>query len=493
MKITFIYPGAESLAIEYLSSMLKIKGHKTSLVFDPVLFNDQQYLNIPFLAKLFSSKKNLIKEVLLTKPDLVAFSVVTDHYVWACDIAKEIKKLLPKIPILFGGIHVTSIPEEVIKNDFIDIICIGEGEEAIVELVEKLENKKGITKIKNLWIKKNGKIYRNTVRPLIDLNKLPLPDKELFEKYIPYKNGMYMTMTSRGCPFNCNYCCNNVLRQLNIQGRYLRWRSPENVIKELKIMNKKYNFSGVQFMDDLFTSDIKWITKFLKIYKEEINKPFECMTHTSFLNKDLALILKRAGCKRIKFGIQTINENVREKILNRFEKNEQIVKALNACNEVGLNYSLDHIVGIPYETKKDFLETAKFFSQTNALRINCYALCYFPKTEIINVAKKSGILNDKEIKLIEEGKGVMYIYGSSLKKENLQIYNVLRKFYSLMPFLSKKRRLKLLETGKFKYLRYFPRIITLIGEYIIAKKSSHFRAINYLNYYLMHLRRKLII
>lgn len=493
MKVTFVYPGAESLAVEYLSSMLKVNGHKSCLVFDPVLFNDQQYLNVPLLAKLFDSKKKLMEDILETKPNLIAFSVVTDHYLWACSIARRIKKLAPEIPILFGGIHVTSVPDEVIKNDFVDIICVGEGEEAIVELANNLKNGKDITKIKNLWVREGGIVHKNPVRSLINLNKLPLPDKELFEDYVPIKNGMYMIMASRGCPFNCNYCCNSVLRQLNAKGMYLRWRSPSNVIRELKIMDGKYSFSGVQFMDDLFTTDRKWVIEFLSRYKEEINKPFECMTHTAFLDRSLALILKEAGCTRIKFGIQTINEGIRKRVLNRDEKHKHVVKALRACDGIGLGYSLDHIVGIPYETREGFLETAEFFSQTNALRVNCYALCYFPKTRIVDIAKKYGVLNDKQIKLIEEGKGTMYIYGSSLKGKDLEFYYALRKFYSLMPFISKKKRLKLLESGNFRYFNYIPRFITLIGEYFIAKKSSHFRGTNYLDYYLMHLRRRLNI
>ena len=116
MRITFVYMGAESLAIEYLSSVLKARGHAVSLAFDPALFDDKQYLSLPALAKVFSARKRLINSVVALKPDLVAFSVGTDIYAWALSMARDIKKAL-NVPVIFGGVHATAVPERVIANN----------------------------------------------------------------------------------------------------------------------------------------------------------------------------------------------------------------------------------------------------------------------------------------------------------------------------------------------------------------------------------------
>lgn len=140
MKISFIYLGSENLGIEYLSSVLKKSGHKVELIFDPALFCDKHYLNVDFLAKLFDSRKKIIKRVLESRPDLIGFSVFTHNYKWALSIASLIKKEID-IPIIFGGVHPTILPEDVIANNSVDMICIGEGEEALLELMDNFGKK----------------------------------------------------------------------------------------------------------------------------------------------------------------------------------------------------------------------------------------------------------------------------------------------------------------------------------------------------------------
>jgi len=169
--------GSESLGLEYLSAVLKSKGHEVFLVFDPALFNDKHYLHVDFLAKLFNVRSRLLDEIVELNPDVIGFTVLTDTYKWACSFANEIKEVLPDTRIIFGGIHPTSVPEKVIKNDFVDALCIGESEEAFLEFVESPER----TDIQNFWFKSNGKIIKNKIRPLNqDLDSLPFADKSIF-------------------------------------------------------------------------------------------------------------------------------------------------------------------------------------------------------------------------------------------------------------------------------------------------------------------------
>lgn len=492
MKVTFVYIGAESLAIEYLSSALKQHGHETALAFDPALFDDKQYLDIPFLAKIFDSRGKLVNDIVNSSPNLVAFSVGTDILLWAFEVAKAVKERLD-VPIIFGGVHVTAVPERIINMDFVDMVCVGEGDEALVELVDNLDAGKNNHNIQNIWFKRNGDVVKNPARNLIqDLDTLPLPDKDLFEEEIVIRNGKYMLMSSRGCPYKCTYCYNDVLKDFYAgKGKFVRQRSVDNVLDELIRMKEKYNYSSVAFMDDLFLGNRAWFKQFVPKYTKCIDLPYSCMTSTHVVDENIARLLKDSGCTRLQFGIQTMNEATRVSVLKRnFEDTERIKRAIDACDKVGISYSLDHIFGIPGEGEKEFKKTANFFAETKADRFCCYSLFYYPKTEIIQSAKSHGILNEKEIDLIEDGKGTLYVYGSSLKGNNLDLFQHYRKFYSWAPILPRQFRKYLLDTDYFIYLSYIPRIFDLLCESLIAIKTRHPRGRDYIMYYLHHLRKK---
>lgn len=494
MKITFAYLAAESIAIETLSSVLKKEGHSVKLVFDPGLFDDKQYLDIPFLKKAFSKKTDVVDEIIKNAPDLLCFSVGTDNYQWACEVARTIKKKMD-VPIIFGGIHVTAVPERVIKNDFVDMVCVGEGEFALTELTRAMEKGVKDTTIKNIWFKENGKVIRNEVRPLIqDLDILPYPDKSLFERHIPIRHGKYMMMTSRGCPYQCTYCYNNVLRRsvYGSEKKYVRQRSVDSVIGELKAMKEKFEFTNVAFMDDCFVTNRKWFREFSKRYKDEIGLPYSCMAYTGQIDEEMGALLKESGCNRMMFGIQTMDRKTREEVLKRsFETDDKIKKALTICDELDIPYSLDHIFGTPFADPKEHEKTARFYSRTKAIRVCCYALFYYPKTEITEDGIKAGILDNKAVDSIEEGKARLYVYGSSLREDELKVFRALRNFYALLPIVPSSFLLFLLNTGLYKGLRFMPRAFALSCEAFVSIKTGHQRGVDYIRYYAQHLKKVL--
>ena len=269
MKIAFVCFEEEQLGVEYLSAVLKSRSHKTKLFFEPSLFNDS-LLKIGFLSRLFSFKSIITKELENFKPGLVCFSTISDYYVNACDLAKSIKKSI-NVPVVFGGIHPTSVPEEVIKNSFVDYVVVGEGEYALLDLISALEKNKDATSIANIWTKKNKRVIRNPVRPLIEnLDNLPFSDKELFYEKAPFLASRYTTVTSRGCPFRCTYCNNSYLQKLYSGSKYFRRRSVDNVIEELKLAKKKYKPRWIIFHDETFTINTNWLKEFAYKYRKEI-------------------------------------------------------------------------------------------------------------------------------------------------------------------------------------------------------------------------------
>ena len=137
MKIAFINDSSQQLGIQYMSAVLKQHGHEVKLFMDPQLFADD-VIQINSLGKLFNYENKIVKDVKEFSPDLIGISIVTDFYQWACNIAQKIKAEIDT-PIIVGGIHPTSVPDRVMNNKNFDMLCIGEGEFAMLELANSLE------------------------------------------------------------------------------------------------------------------------------------------------------------------------------------------------------------------------------------------------------------------------------------------------------------------------------------------------------------------
>lgn len=493
MRITFLHMGAESLGIEYLSSCLKQKGHEVNLVFDPAIFNDQRLFSSQKLYKIFNNSSRLIRNVLKSEPDLVAFSAFTNNYQWACGLAERIKKYIP-VPIIFGGIHSTSCPEEVIKQEFIDTVCIGDGEEALLELVESLERGEENYNIKNLWFKKDGQIIKNDIRPLVDnLDSIPFPDKELFEKYISFQD-QYIIMTARKCPFNCFYCSNNHLQKIyRGKGKFLSRRSPDNVIEELKWANERYHPKEIIFFDDVFTSDMSWLEEFFNRYVNEIAIPYRCLSHPVFLSEDVVSLLKKTNCLCIQLGVQTLNENTRREIINRHETNDKLKAIFDLCDRYHLEYNIDHIFGLPFESEKDYIEAAEFYIDRKCCtEINTCWLSYFPNTEIVNIAINNGLLNSGDIEDMRKGKIKTYLNGGSITdKKLIRICTNFSLFFKMIPILPRKISKIILKYSLYRFFYIFSLFLGLPIRFISMLKARDRRMINYMKYYLNNFKRNI--
>jgi len=466
MKIVFIVIGVESLAVEFLSSFLKQKGHQVELVFDPRLFSSEA-VRFKKLADFFDTGEELVEQVIKKKPDLVGFSVFTLNYQRALKLARDVKRNNKKLPIIFGGIHPTSVPEVVIKEKAVDMICVGEGEEALFELLGSYQDHRERFDIRNLWFKKNGKVVKNSCRPLIkNIDRLPYPDKDLFYDIYPGFSDDYYTISSRGCPFNCTYCANNVLNNIyKGLGKPFRQRSPENMIGELIRAKKKFAIKKVTFVDDVFVQNFAWLDKFTKLYKDKVNLPYTMLTHPRFVTFQTAKLLADSGCYFLAFGIQSASQSTRMKILKRFETNEEIRKAAASCHKAGIKFSIDHIFNIPGEGLKESQEALGFYNQLRPAAVNSYWLQYFPKTEIVNIALKKGLINKSMIKKIEEGKTstslVVGLGGKDTINPDL-IYTNLQFYFTLLPVLPKWLINKIIEK-KVYLMRFKPPMFVNIG------------------------------
>jgi tRNA A37 methylthiotransferase MiaB len=491
MKITFVHFGRENLGIEYLSAVVKRAGHEVFLAHDPGLFSrEDNVFHTPALEKFFSRKKAVLAKIEKSNPDIVAFSVYTSTYPWALDVAGEVKKKIGA-KVVFGGIHATLVPETVIQNDVVDYVIEGEGEEALLDLVEALSSKTASRNIPNVWVRKNGIATHTPVRPPItDLDSLPLPDKALFEDEINHGDD-YMIMTSRGCQFSCHYCCESYLRALYGRG-YFRRRSVSSVIQELTEMKKKYNFKRVMFFDSVFFADKKWLEELLKEYQRKISVPFRCQGHVAFADAGIIGMMKEAGCYGIDFGVQTFNEEIRKKILNRSETNDEIKKAFKNCDQAGLRYDVDLIFSLPLMKEKDYLFALEFVESCRYLnRIKCFNLCYYPKLKITQKAKELGVISESDMAAFERGEGGDFFHTDGIgDPAEKRMKDSLQKLYKVYPLLPGFFRRWIIGKKHHLCFHWLPKPMVVLAQFIIGVVKNDLRIYTYLSYYLGHLMKK---
>jgi radical SAM superfamily enzyme YgiQ (UPF0313 family) len=477
MKCTFVAMGAENISLQAVSAMLKRHGHQTELAYDQSLFDDKNYLFLPRLATLFDHKRVVLAQILDSRPDLVAFSVLTSNYLWALDMARRVKQRLD-VPVVFGGIHPTTLPELVIANECVDMLVVGEGDHAMVDICDSLEARDGRTDIPNVWFKRGGEVISNDQRPVVaNLDDLPIPDKALFAPHVPLKN-YYLAVTARGCPFTCSYCeCSYQARELARLGApRLRERSPEAVLQELETMQARYGFKWVDFRNNTFTATKRWVRAFLPEYARRIGLPFRIFGHPLTIDAEIAGLLKEAGCFSVQLGVESWSESVREDIFNRHETNAQILACVEAMDAVGLPYSCDYILGAPTQTEQELQDAARFFMDRKCCyRVSAFMLAYQPKLEINRIGVELGDVTEAEIAAMEEGRHNHYLASGSVGRdpEQLKRYNAYRFFFRLIPLLPRPANAILLRTRLYKAFTHLPVDLLMRGLDLLMLLRRH--------------------
>ncbi|MFH2145766.1 MAG: radical SAM protein [Candidatus Omnitrophota bacterium] len=451
MKVCFVAKEAESLGIECLSSFLKQNGHEVYLVYDPALFDDTIFRFGRF-KKFFSYTAEAIELICRGNPDVICFSVLSDTLEWAYNVARKIKQR-SQAPIIFGGIHPTSVPEIVLENTDVDFVIMGEGEYPLLELVNALADGSENLSIPNVCYRKNGQLVKNEVRPfIVDLDKLPFPDKDLFYDALPNIKKHYTIITSRGCFYDCTYCYASAIEELyRNKGKKVRRRSVENVIAELIWAKDKYAIKDVLFDDEIFTFDPQWLKQFASAYKREIGLPCFLWVHPNMVTEEVVGYLKSMNCYAVEMGVQSASQALREKILNRFYSNQKVKDAIAMLKRNKISCIVDNIVGLPRETLTDVEDLVRFFNETRPDKIYVFYLRYFPRTKIIDIANLDASL----IRDIERNKAALpfTLQGNSLLLEKIKVINKLL-FTLLLSYILPRKIIGGILNKKI--YRYFP-------------------------------------
>ena len=471
MRVVLICSEDFSLGITSLSAYLKSKGYEVKVIFDPKQF-EKSYSQNKFLANLFARRDLILREIETFKPDIVGFSVFTSNYQWALKMARAVKKVI-KVPIIFGGVHTTLVPETVISEDAVDMVCVGEGEEPLAELLQCLELGKMSYSVKNIWFKRDGEIIKNEIRPLMqDLDALPFPDRDDLYAQLPRSYSKYpIILTSYGCPYRCTYCANNAIATVyKGKGKYLRRRSPIHVTAEIKAIKSRYKPKYIIFMDDLFTFDKEWLEEFAPMYASEIGLPYSCLSHTKFLDNEICELLKKSGCNMLLLGLQSGSESIRREVLKRPETNDEYRMATRRLKEQGIKFSLDNILNIPFDTEETIKESLEFYNELRPDIIHSFDLIYFPKTEIINHGIKAGMLEAQAADSINRGlfKGYMNLQFNS--QGNFKKYALL---FTSLPLIPPSIVKKIINSAKWmNFLERLPTIFVLIVKFIINIRAG---------------------
>ena len=478
MKVTLIsmHPEIFSVGFRILSSCLKKANHEVQLIFIPGgdLYQPK--------GKRFVSdyKEKILSDIvdLCRDSDMIGISLLTNYFIPAIKLTEGLKAKLDT-PIVWGGPHPTASPEECLK--YTDIVCIGESEEALVDLANSISEGKSYENIPNIWSKNGDKIIRNNPRPLIqDLDSLPFPDCDIIGQYVLSNNELckldldliqqnsifhtatdkgatYLVLSSRGCPHACTYCINALWRKLYEGQRCVRRSSVEKICDEINYaVGKIPIIKSINFADDNFSAmNHRQMESFLKIYTERVGLPFSCTLSPIFTDESRMDMLINAGVYRISMGIQSGSERIlkmyaRDRI--PLEKTREAIKRLELVRpRMKLKDTVVYhfIIDNPYENVEDKTATLKFIlDMPRRDSVRTFSLVPFPGTIIFDMMRKDGLIVDEQGQIFAKD---LLVCNRSFTKYWLYMYyaNVPKPF---LKFLLKPGLIRMFDNGKPKWL-----------------------------------------
>lgn len=348
-----------SLGLMYISGYLRDHGFDNTIIESKILGGaNYQY-------DREKARKEIIETTIKLKPKIIGFTATTIEISEVIWLNSQIRAQINAYSII-GGPHVTASPQEVLRAGF-DFAIIGEGEATILELTKEIEkDNSDFSKIKGIaWLDKvSNEIIINPERDLMDISDISLPayDKINMEYHtrvwddiirgIPIKS--VMIMASRGCPYRCTFCaCNRVF------GQKVRYRSLDNIKKEIEILRDQYGVEGIWFADDTLTVNYEHVKKVCGIMKE-LGMYWGAQSRVDLTNEEVVKLMKKSGCLQLDFGVESGSQRVLDEIINKKIKLADITRAFQLCKKYGIRTEASFMVGLPGETKKEMEETFKF-------------------------------------------------------------------------------------------------------------------------------------
>ncbi len=329
------------------------------------------------------------------EPSIVGFSCVSNQLMNLAKYSGALKD--KKLLRLAGGIAATLEPEELLSCTHVDGACVGEGEIPIKALLDNINNGRSIFDTEGFYWKTGEGIKKNRVAQFMtDLSMLDFPDYTIFEDYIVSNRGNILITLSRGCPYNCTYCCNEAIRKVYPSAKnYFRVPSVEHSIQLLERMVARYpGTKYIQFEDDLLISDKVWFGNFSEEYKKRIGLPYSCCVRAEYINTDIARYMRSSNCVKVLIGLESGNERLRTDLLGRRYSDGLFVEKSKIIKDQGIELYTFNMVGFPTETEEQARDTLKLNKMVRADNGICTFFYPYRGTELYKLCEKDGLLKE---------------------------------------------------------------------------------------------------
>jgi anaerobic magnesium-protoporphyrin IX monomethyl ester cyclase len=339
-------------------------------------------LDLPAEGLWLDDFKNYLRQ---EKFDWIGFTATTLVIKNALALAQIAKAECPQAQVVFGGVHASIFPAEVLAQEYVDYVITGEGEHSLVDLLRGRDRQE----IGGLYYKENGVVKNNPPAPLIpDLDQLPYPAYHLLpmKKYHPalggYKRLPAISMlTSRGCPGICTFCYKQMF------GSKTRYRSAPSLVSEIEYLIAHHGIREIVFYDDTFTVHKDNVRKFCELLiSKKINLTWSCMSRIDCIDENLLILMKQAGCHQICYGVESADEQV----LKNIKKNISLAKVEKVCQatkKAGIDLRLAFMLGNPGDTEASMNRTIDLALRLKPDLVQFNITTPYPGTEMFNWAK----------------------------------------------------------------------------------------------------------
>lgn len=422
MKLTLIspYPDITAFGVRTICAFLKENGHDVQLIFLPDPHGDE----LEGVSERYDPA--VLTEVvsLCQGSNLVGISLMTNFFDGAVQITNAIKKTLAT-PILWGGIHPTIRPAECIEHA--DIVCLGEAEESLLEMMNRMSAGDAYWHTDNFWFKRGEHIIKNDLSPLpASLDIYPSPDYSCEDHYVMKDGRMvpltpvilkdllkkgtvsdflgltgYQTLTSRGCPYNCTYCINHTIKQMYGGKGKLRWRSIDHVMAELLWVKKNMPYVNyIWFSDDEFmarkNAEIEY---FCQEYKKKIDLPFSCLVSAVSITEKKMEQLVNAGLIYVQMGVESASIKMQRLFKRTHINNKKMMDAIRILNKFKKQMyppGYDFLLDVPGESDADRIDSLRFISNIpKPYRLQPFTVILYPGTHLYDLAREQGLIKDE--------------------------------------------------------------------------------------------------
>ena len=364
-----------------LTSYLRSKGLTSTVIID-VLEDD------PI---------NTIKKL---NPKIIGISCMSTQHEWLLEASTAIRKAVPGATIIVGGIHGILYPRNILDETPVDLVCNSDGEEVLIRVIDELgKSSPRFDNIEGLAFRDHNLNVRINERARLFIYSDGIIENQdaYFDRYgsLLYTPGEFGFISSRGCPYQCSFCYNaEIALAFKKKGAYLRRKSIDNFLAEIKYEVKRHNPVRTHFHDDLFTYNKQWLFNFLRRYKEEIGLPFYCATRANVLDDEIARNLAEAGCLRVNYGLETGNECMRRQVLNKHITDAQIINCGENLRKYNIVTVTSNMFCLPGETPADSRLTVELNHRARTMLAASTVFVPFPDTQLARYAIEKGYLKE---------------------------------------------------------------------------------------------------